>query len=97
VGHVRLVTTIGIINLNRIFDVQPVGSLFMNSSSGIGPDYSQTAPSIYPITSPGIVSEWQSRTGYFWRLGVFGGVSGDPGLRARLNSPASSVITLLLS
>ncbi len=79
VGQARLVTTVGIINLNRIFDVQPVGGLFLNSSSGIGPDYSQTAPSIYPITSLGIVSEWQPSNGYFWRLGLFGGVSGDPG------------------
>ena len=79
VGQARLVTTFGIINLNRIFDVQPVGGLFLNASSGIGPDYSQTAPSIYPVTSLGVVSEWQPRKGYFWRLGLFGGVSGDPG------------------
>jgi len=79
VGDKRLVTTVGIMNLNRVFDVQPVGGLFLNSSSGIGPDYSQTAPSIYPITSLGIVSEWQPHKGYFWRIGLFGGVSGDPG------------------
>lgn len=78
-GDRRFVTTVGIMNLNRIFDVQPVGGLFLNSSSGIGPDYSQTAPSIYPITSLGMVSEWQVRKGDFWRFGLFGGVSGDPG------------------
>jgi porin len=75
----RHVTTVGIINLNRLFDVQPVGGLFVNASSGIGPDYSQTAPSIYPITSLGAVSEWQPVKGRFWRIGLFGGVSGDPG------------------
>ena len=75
----RWVTTVGIMNLNRIFDVQPVGGLFLNSSAGIGPDYSQTGPSIYPITSLGAVSEWQVRKGLFWRFGVFGGVSGEPG------------------
>ena len=79
IGDARLVTTVGIINLNRIFDVQPVGGLFLNSSSGIGPDYSQTAPSIYPITSLGVVEEWQPSKGRFWRFGLFGGVSGDPG------------------
>lgn len=78
-GDRTFVTTMGIINLNRIFDVQPVGGLFLNSSSGIGPDYSQTGPSIYPITSLGMVSEWQVHKGYFWRFGLFGGVSGDPG------------------
>lgn len=41
VGDKRRVTTVGIMNLNRILDVQPVGGLFLNSSSGIGPDYSQ--------------------------------------------------------
>lgn len=79
VGEKRLVTTVGIMNLNRIFDVQPIGGLFLNSSSGIGPDYSQTGPSIYPITSLGAVSEWQIHKGLFWRFGLFGGVSGDPG------------------
>jgi porin len=79
VGDKRLVTTVGIINLNRIFDVQPVGGLFLNSSSGIGPDYAQTMPSIYPITSLGIVEEWQPVKGRFWRFGLFGGVTGDPG------------------
>src|SRR6185312_6143339 len=33
-GDRRFVTTVGIMNLNRIFDVQPVGGLFLNSSSG---------------------------------------------------------------
>ena len=41
VGDKRRVTTVAIMNLNRILDVQPVGGLFLNSSSGIGPDYSQ--------------------------------------------------------
>jgi carbohydrate-selective porin OprB len=41
----------GLIDLNTEFDVQEIGRLFLNSSFGIGPDFSQSGqngPSIFP-------------------------------------------------
>lgn len=69
--------TAGLINLNGIFDVQDVGSLFLNASHGIGPDYSQIGPSIFPVSSLGVVGEWQVGSHDTLRTGVFDAVSGD--------------------
>ena len=47
---------LGLMDLNAEFDANETGSLFINSSHGIGPDFSQigeTGPSIFPITGPG--------------------------------------------
>ncbi|MGN6424415.1 MAG: carbohydrate porin [Asticcacaulis sp.] len=74
----RWQTTIGLINLNSIFDTQPVGSLFLNSSDGIGPDYSQAGPSIFPVTGPGVVAEWRMTQATSLRAGLFDGAPGDP-------------------
>jgi porin len=71
---------IGMIDLNSEFDAQTVGGLFINSSHGIGPDYSQSGfngPSIFPTTSLGLVGrvmagEWTAR------VAVFDAKSGDP-------------------
>ena len=71
-------TTIGLINLNGIFDVQPVGTPFLNASAGIGPDYSQTAPSIFPIAGLGAVGEWRMTFDTTLRGGLFDGTPGDP-------------------
>ena len=71
-------TTFGLINLNGIFDVQPVGSAFLNSSAGIGPDYSQTGPSIFPIAGLGAVGEWRMTYDTTLRGGLFDGIPGDP-------------------
>lgn len=73
-----LVATAGLINLNGIFDTQPVGGLFLNASHGIGPDYSQSAPSIFPISGLGVVAEWRPTDTLRLRAGVFDGVPGDP-------------------
>jgi porin len=70
----------GLIDLNSEFDVQSVGALFLNSSFGIAPDYSQSGlngPSIFPVTSPGVVvavekPRWAVRTA------IFDAVPGDP-------------------
>lgn len=70
----------GLIDLNGIFDVQEVGSLFIHSSHGIGPDFSQSGlngPSIFPTTATAVVGEWQGH-GFTARLGLFDAVSGDP-------------------
>lgn len=45
---------VGLYDLNSEFDVINTGGLFLNSSHGIGPDFSSsgiTGPSIFPITS----------------------------------------------
>lgn len=45
---------VGLYNLNSEFDVVNAGGLFINSSHGIGPDFSSsgiTGPSIFPLTS----------------------------------------------
>lgn len=74
---------VGVIDLNSEFDVQEVGSLFINSSHGIGPDFSQSGhngPSIFPSTSLGAVFE-QAGDGYELRAGLFDalpGTLGDP-------------------
>ncbi|HVZ29288.1 MAG TPA: carbohydrate porin, partial [Asticcacaulis sp.] len=70
-------TTFGLINLNGIFDVQDVGSLFLNASHGIGPDYSQSGPSIFPVSALGAVGEWHVNDKLILRGGVFDGVPGD--------------------
>ncbi len=72
------VTTFGIINLNGLFDTQPTGGLFLNSSHGIGPDYSQSGPSIFPFTGLGFVEEWRVTDLLRLRAGVFDAVPGDP-------------------
>ncbi len=71
-------STFGLINLNGLFDVQPVGTPFLNSSAGIGPDYSQTAPSIFPISGLGATGEWRMTYDTTLRGGLFDGLPGDP-------------------
>ena len=68
----------GLINLNGIFDVQEVGSVFFNASHGIGIDYSQSGPSIFPISALGAVGQWQLSPHQALRAAVFDGVPGDP-------------------
>lgn len=70
--------TFGLIDLNGIFDVQEVGGLFIHPSHGIGPDYAQTGPSIFPFSGLGVVGEWKATDQLTLRAGVFDGVPGDP-------------------
>ena len=70
----------GLVDLNGDFDVQNVGALFLNSSHGIGPDFSQSGlngPSIFPTTAAAVVGGWQEDA-WSIRLGLFDAVSGDP-------------------
>ena len=70
----------GLIDLNGDFDVQEVGALFLNSSHGIGPDFSQSGlngPSIFPTTAMAFTFGWKG-DGLDLRFGVFDGVAGDP-------------------
>ena len=71
----------GLVDLNGDFDVQTVGALFLNSSHGIGPDFSQSGlqgPSIFPITSGAVVVGWQE-AGWSARVGLFDAVAGRRG------------------
>lgn len=70
----------GLIDLNTEFDVQDVGSLFLNSSHGIGPDFSQSGlngPSIFPTTATAVVLRHKAADWTF-RIGLFDAVAGDP-------------------
>jgi porin len=54
VDAIRTSFLFGLYDLNSEFDVINTGGLFMNSSHGIGPEYSSTGelgPSIFPLTS----------------------------------------------
>lgn len=71
----------GMIDLNSEFDVQAVGAVFLNSSHGVGPDFSQSGlngPSIFPNTSLAVTGFYAIDPDWTVRAGVFDGVSGDP-------------------
>jgi porin len=73
-------TKVGWIDLNSEFDVQSVGTEFLNSSFGIAPDYSQSGlngPSIFPVTSPGFLMALD-RGRWAVRVAVFDAVPGNP-------------------
>lgn len=80
----------GPVDLNREFDRQEVGSLFLNSSHGIGPEISQSGangPSIFPTTTTAVIygldaGDWGLRTG------AFNALAGDP------ESPGKTVVPL---
>ena len=75
-GH--LITSFGLMNLNGVFDVEKAARLMENPSHGIGPEYSQTGPSIFPVTSLGAMVTWVVAKDFKVRGGVFDGVAGDP-------------------
>ncbi len=75
-GH--LVSSFGMMNLNNVFDVQKFAKLFMNSSQGIGPEFAQTGPSIFPISGLGTMTSWIIDPRNTFKFGVFDGVPGDP-------------------
>ncbi len=71
----------GLIDLNSEFDaIEPAG-FFINSSHGIGPDFSQTGengPSIFPSTSPAAMFEVTVNEQLRFTAGVFDAVPNDP-------------------
>jgi porin len=72
---------LGLIDLNSELDVNETGALFINSSHGIGPDFSQVGengPSIFPITGLGTVMRWDASDRLQIRLAAFEGTVGDP-------------------
>ena len=71
----------GLFDLNSEFDSMDSASLFLNSSHGIGPDFSQSGlngPSIFPVTSLAIRYAYSSPSNFYLRTALFDGVPGLP-------------------
>ena len=71
----------GLYNLNSEFDTTQSGGLFLLSSHGIGPDFSQSGrngPSIFPVTSLAVRGELKLGPHWLARAAVLDGVPGDP-------------------
>lgn len=71
----------GLYDLNSEFDVLGSAQLFLNSSFGIGPDFSQsclTGPSIFPTTSLAFRLKARPAPGLRVQAAVLDGVPGDP-------------------
>lgn len=77
----RLSILFGLYDLNSEFDVIESAGLFVNSSFGIGAEYSQTCrngPSIFPTTALGARLEGRLARTVILRAAVLDGVAGDP-------------------
>ncbi len=89
----------GLIDLNSNFDaIEPAG-LFINSSHGIGPDFSQTGangPSVFPASSLGAEFEIIPDDSWHFRIGLFDAVPHNPD-NPDSNSLSLGDGTLLLS
>lgn len=86
-GRVKL----GLIDLNSEFDAIDAAGFFINSSHGIGPDFSQTGengPSIFPSTSPAAMFEVTVSEQLRFTAGIFDAVPNDP------NNPMAHKISL---
>jgi porin len=82
---------VGLYDLNSEFDATDSGGLFINSSHGIGPDFSQTGqngPSIFPSTSLAMRVDYALTDNWIVRAAVLDGVPGDP------NRPKRTTIKL---
>ncbi len=77
----KLSILVGLFDLNSEFDATETAGLFLNSSHGIGPDYSQSGvngPSIFPTTSLAFRGQVQVTDNVLVRAAVFDGIPGDP-------------------
>lgn len=82
---------IGLYDLNSEFDVLRPGTIFINSSFGIGAEYAQSGingPSIFPISSLGLRVSTTVANRIKLKLALLDGVSGDP------NNPKSNRISI---
>ncbi len=77
----------GLIDLNSEFDVTETAGLFINSSHGIGVDYSQSGPSIFPILAAGLRLSYQVNENIYVQVAGFDGVPGDPEDEDDINGP----------
>lgn len=78
----RLSVRAGFYDLNSEFDVIEAGGLFLNSSHGIGPDFSQTGlngPSIFPNTSLGFRAKVRWNSSLSWQTVILDGVPDGDG------------------
>jgi len=81
----------GLYNLNSEFDVIETGGLFINSSHGIGVDFSQAGengPSIFPVTSLAVRGRLALTGTISLQMAILDGVPGDP------NHPRRTTIRL---
>ncbi|GAB4573205.1 MAG: carbohydrate porin [Rhodothalassiaceae bacterium] len=77
----RLSLKAGLYDLNSEIDVTETGGLFINSSHGIGPDFSQAGengPSIFPSTSLAFRIAYEPSERWTVRAAVLDGVPNDP-------------------
>jgi porin len=77
----RLSLLAGLYDLNGEFDVLETATLLINSSFGVGKDFSQSGengPSIFPSTSMGVRIGAQPVENAYARVAVLDGVPGDP-------------------
>lgn len=73
---------VGLYDLNAEFDVNNTGSLFINSSHGIGAAFAysgRTGPSIFPLTSVAGRLKYSPADDIILKAAVFDGVPSDPG------------------
>jgi len=71
----------GLYDVNSEFDSKETSGLFINSSHGIGPDFSQSGengPSIFPVTSLGVRLKWLPSRNTYIQAVVLDGVPGNP-------------------
>lgn len=81
VADQRLSILAGLYDLNTEFDFIQTASLFINSSHGMGPDFSQSGrngPSTYPFTALGVRFRWLATQAWYVQGAVLEGVPGDP-------------------
>lgn len=90
----------GLYDLNAEFDVIETGGVLLNSSFGIGPDFSQSGlagPSIFPVTSLAVRAAWRPRPDLHLRTAVLDAVPGDPddpaATHIRLSSREGALLT----
>lgn len=77
----RASAKLGLYDLNSEFDTNDSNALFINSSHGIGPDFSQTGqngPSIFPVTSLSFRADYRITENVLVRAAILDGVPGDP-------------------
>ena len=77
----RLSLKLGLFDLNSEFDTNDSSAIFINSSFGVGPDFSQSGrngPSIFPVTSLAVRAQYQLTEHWRVRAAVLAGTPGDP-------------------
>lgn len=76
----RASVKVGLYDLNSEFDTNDSNSLFINSSHGIGPDFSQSGangPSIFPVTSLALRADYRLADNWLVRAAILDGVPGN--------------------